>query len=319
MMELGREHEPCEWRLFIDASKDSLKAVLLFNGNLYPSVPVAHAAKMKETYENMKVLLDCINYSNYKWQICADLKVVAIVLGLQTGYTKFCCFLCEWDSRARDKHYKVKAWPKRKEFIPGAKNVSSKPLVDSNDIILPPLHIKLGLMKNFVKAMDKTGKGFLHLKEKFKYLSDAKLKEGIFVGPEIRQVLKDEEFQKKLTAKEKAAWISFKEVCANFLGSRRSDKYKTLVTNMLKNYERLGCNMSLKIHFLDSHLDFFPQNCGDVSDEHGERFHQDIKTMEKRYQGKWNPSMLADYCWGLLKDDDCNYSRKSQYKNKNKF
>jgi len=32
-----------------------------------------------------------------------------------------------------------------------------------------------------------------------------------------------------------------------------------------------------------------------VSDEHGERFHQDIATMEKRYQGKWYTTMLADY------------------------
>ncbi|UYV63953.1 hypothetical protein LAZ67_2006122 [Cordylochernes scorpioides] len=48
----------------------------------------------------------------------------------------------------------------------------------------------------------------------------------------------------------------------------------------------LGCNMSLKIHFLHSHLDFFPDNLGAVSDEHGERFHQDISGMEKRYQGK---------------------------------
>ena len=31
--------------------------------------------------------------------------------------------------------------------------------------------------------------------------------------------------------------------------------------------------MSLKIHFLHSHLDFFPESCGEVSVEHGERFH----------------------------------------------
>ncbi|UYV80151.1 hypothetical protein LAZ67_18001830 [Cordylochernes scorpioides] len=42
--------------------------------------------------------------------------------------------------------------------------------------------------------------------------------------------------------------------------------------------------MSIKIHFLHSHLDFFPDNLGAVSDEHGELFHQDISSMEKRYQ-----------------------------------
>ncbi|CAL1526434.1 unnamed protein product [Lymnaea stagnalis] len=42
--------------------------------------------------------------------------------------------------------------------------------------------------------------------------------------------------------------------------------------------------MSLKIHFLHSHLDFFPDNCAMDRDEHRERFHQDIATMEQRYQ-----------------------------------
>jgi hypothetical protein len=49
------------------------------------------------------------------------------------------------------------------------------------------------------------------------------------------------------------------------------------------------------VHFLDSHLDFFPVNVGAVSDEHGEWSHQDMSNMEKQYQGKWSPSMLADY------------------------
>jgi hypothetical protein len=64
----------------------------------------------------------------------------------------------------------------------------------------------------------------------------------------------------------------------------------------------MKCNMSLKIHFLHSHLDFCPANLGDVSDEHGERLHQDIARMEKRYEGKWNPSMLGDYCWTLIRE-----------------
>jgi hypothetical protein len=55
-------------------------------------------------------------------------------------------------------------------------------------------------------------------------------------------------------------------------------------------------------HFLSSHLDFFPENCGSVSDEHGERFHHDIETTEDRHKGKWSPSMPADYCWTLMSD-----------------
>jgi hypothetical protein len=48
--------------LFIDSSKVSLKAVLLHNGNKYPSVPLAHAVNMKESYENVKLLLEKIHY-----------------------------------------------------------------------------------------------------------------------------------------------------------------------------------------------------------------------------------------------------------------
>ena len=74
----------------------------------------------------------------------------------------------------------------------------------------------------------------------------------------------------------------------------------------------MGCNKSLKIHFLESHLDFFPENLDEVSDENGERFHQDILAMEKRYQGKSTSSMLADYCWTLKRDvPEAKYRRKS--------
>ena len=61
----------------------------------------------------------------------------------------------------------------------------------------------------------------------------------------------------------------------------------------------MGCRMSLKIHFTHSHLNFFPQSLVAVSDEHGERFHQDIMKMEANYRGKWSPSMMADFCWML--------------------
>ncbi|XP_050822620.1 uncharacterized protein LOC127057686 [Gopherus flavomarginatus] len=189
MAALNTVPDPDEWRLFVDSSKTSLKAVLLHNGNVLPSIPVGHAVHMKETYDNMKQLLRCINYDQHQWQLCGDLKVVALLLGLQTGYTKYCCFLCEWDSRARDSHYIKKDWPLRQSLEPGRKSVQHPPLVKSRKILLPPLHIKLGLMKNFVKAIDKTQAAFKYLHGKFPRLSEAKIKEGVFVGPQIRELL----------------------------------------------------------------------------------------------------------------------------------
>jgi hypothetical protein len=64
---LGHQHNTPEWRLFVDSSKVSLKAVLLHNGNKYPSVPLAHAVNMKESYEDMKLLLEKIHCEKCKW------------------------------------------------------------------------------------------------------------------------------------------------------------------------------------------------------------------------------------------------------------
>lgn len=46
-----------------------------------------------------------------------------------------------------------------------------------------------------------------------------------------------------------------------------------------------------------SHLTFFPENMGAVSEVHGESFHEEVVTFEKRFQARWEPSMLADYYW----------------------
>ena len=56
-------------------------------------------------------------------------------------------------------------------------------------------------------------------------------------------------------------------------------------------------------------------NLGAVSDEHGERFHEDISVMESRYQGRWSAAMLADYCWTFQRDlPTQQYKRKSAAK-----
>ena len=74
------------------------------------------------------------------------------------------------------------------------------------------MHLKLGLMKNFVKAMNQEEAAFTYLREKFPRLSEAKLKEGIFIGSQIRDLIKDEYFDKLLQGDEKAVRDSFKFV-----------------------------------------------------------------------------------------------------------
>ena len=218
-------------------------------------------------------------------------------MGMQADFTKYCCFLCLCDSRAVCQHNKQKDLGSRSTFVPGEHSLKENPLVDMNKVLLLPLlHIKVGLMKNFVKALHKNGAAFQNLSTVFPGLSAAKLKEGIFVGPQIREMLKDTDFEELLKLKELRAWEAFKSVRCGFLGNTRVPDYQACIEKLLKSYEDMGCRMSLKIHFLHSHLNFIPPNLGAVSDEHGERFHQDITKMESNYQGKWNPGMMGDFC-----------------------
>ena len=170
-----------------------------------------------------------------------------------------------------------------KHFFPCEHSLKENPLVDMNKMLLPSLHVKLGLIKNFVKALHTNGSAFQHLSTVFPDLSAAKLKEGIFVGPQIREVLKDTDFEELLNLKERRAWEAFKSVCSAFLGNRRVPDYQACIEKLLKCYDDMGCQMSLKIHFLHSHLNFLPPNLGAVIVEHEEIFHQDITKMESNY------------------------------------
>lgn len=61
-----------------------------------------------------------------------------------------------------------------------------------------------------------------------------------------------QEFFRKLTRTEKAAWNSFV--------SWYAENYVDLVENLVKNLGKMGSRMSLKVHNLDAHLDKFKEN-----------------------------------------------------------
>ena len=69
----------------MDGSKTSLKAVLLHNFNKIASIPICHFFVLKESYETLKKLLNLIDYTANKWLFCGDLKVINLVMGLQSG------------------------------------------------------------------------------------------------------------------------------------------------------------------------------------------------------------------------------------------
>jgi len=160
--------------------------------------------------------------------------------------------------------------------------------------------------------MDRTGRGFEYMRNKFSNLSDAKFKEGIFVGPQIRELIQDKKFDEDLNETERNAWLSFMRIFKDFFVNHKAVKYQDIVQDLLTSCKATGCSMSLKIHSLESYLYFFPENLREVSDEDGERFHQDIMAIEKRYQGKRTSSIWADYCWALKRDvPEAKYRRKS--------
>jgi hypothetical protein len=126
----------------------------------------------------------------------------------------------------------------------------------------------------------------------------------MFDGPQIRKLMMDDDsFTDTITAIQEDAWNSFKEVVNTFLRNIKDPLYKEIVRNMLNKFKLLVCNINLKLHFLASRLDYFPPDLGVVSEEQGERFHQDLKDVERRYQGRWDVNMMADFCWSIARDD----------------
>ena len=110
---------------------------------------------------------------------------------------------------------------------------------------------------------------------------------------------------------ERNAYQAFRMIVEGFLGNHRRDDYAMVVSNLIESYEKLGYRMSLKLHFLHSHLEFFRSNLGNVSEERGGTFHQDIQVMEKRYQGRWNEATMGDYVWNLMRKCNTTYKQKN--------
>jgi len=73
-------------------------------------------------------------------------------------------------------------------------------------------------MKNFVKTLDVKGPAFMYC-GKFPRPTFEKVKAGVFIGPQIRQLFKDQQFEAVLSDKEKAAWQSFENISNGFLGN----------------------------------------------------------------------------------------------------
>ena len=131
-----------------------------------------------------------------------------------------------------------KEWTCRENVAVGQKNIQHPALVEADNILLQLLHMKLGLMKNFVKAMDRTSLAFRHLHEKFSRLSEAKIKEGFLLGPQIRELFKDDRFN-NLQGGARQAWNAFRLMSTNIRGNVRAENYMELIEDMLMQCHEL--------------------------------------------------------------------------------
>src|SRR6201990_3258201 len=123
--------------------------------------------------------------------------MVNFLLGQQGRCTKYPCFLCYWDSRAAAEHWVKKELPQRQSLASGDKNVINDPLVGRK------MHLKLGLMKQFVRALDHSGECFSYICSTFNGLSEEKKNAGIFDGPQIRRLMRDANFITSMNETEK--------------------------------------------------------------------------------------------------------------------
>jgi hypothetical protein len=113
-------------------------------------------------------------------------------------------------------------------MVVGGQNVINEHLVARDRIILPPLHIKLDLMKQFVKALNKDGSCIEYIAHKLPGLTMEKLKAGIFDCPQTRQLINDPHFIASMNEIVSCAWSLFVLV-KNFLGDKKADNYTPLV------------------------------------------------------------------------------------------
>ena len=118
------------------------------------------------------------------------------------------------------------------------------------------------------------------------YVVRKKIKAGVFSGPQIRQLFKKPQFDLAVSDDENANWNAFRHAAAGFLGNAKAVNFRKLLGELITSYKKLGCRMSLKMHFLHSHLDSFPINCAAVGYEYGEWFHVDISERKSKYNGK---------------------------------
>ena len=95
-----------------------------------------------------------MKYNQFSWKVIGDFTMVVFLMGLQGGLTKFPCYLCIGIAETLMRTTIGEYGPKKLHFC-WKKQSQWEPLIYPSKILMPPMHIKLGLIKQFVKALDR--------------------------------------------------------------------------------------------------------------------------------------------------------------------
>ena len=83
-----------------------------------------------------------------------------------------------------------------------------------------------------------------------------------------------------MTGKKFVSWQLFTLATQTFLENRKAENNPESVEDKHFRCKNLDVKVNIKVYYLFTHLDCFPENLGDLSEEHGERYHYDIMVME---------------------------------------
>ena len=168
---------------------------------------------------------------------------------------------------------------------------------------MPPLHIKLGLIRQFVTALDKDSAAFKYLQVLFPKLSEAKVKAGIFAGPQIKKIIECDEFIKLLSRKQKTAWNSF---VALFIASWVIKRLKTMCS-CFRLSERITPKWDAEYLSKSKSLTLILKNSRRTW-----KLPSRYNGLWRCLQGQYNENMMRDYIWGLIRESDLQYTRNSR-------
>ena len=125
-------------------------------------------------------------------------------------------------------------------------------------------------MKNIAKAMDRKSGGLAFF-QKFPRISIENIKTCKFDGSQMRELVKEPMFDEAQAEAELSTWQSLKSVVTNFLWNLQNVEKD--IEELLNSFCQHRAQMSLKLHFLQLHKDYFLNYCEDFREDQGECFY----------------------------------------------